>query len=101
MERVETQLEKCVSQLTTAILESSLRELGTVGALRVDEFWNKTFKTALQGILVKQRADVAARGAMPSIDLHPWRWAVPELFLVPAVLELDLMCQLCLEVLDL
>ena len=68
LERVESRLEKCVSQLTKAILESFLGELGTVGALRVDEFWN-TFKTALQGIFVKQRADVATRGAMPSIDL--------------------------------
>ena len=68
LERVETRLENCVNQLTKAILESALGELGNFGALRVDEFWH-TFKAASQEIFVKQRADMTTRGAMPSIDL--------------------------------
>ena len=61
-------MEKSVQELTKAILESSLGELGTVGALRVDEFWH-TFKTALQEVIGKQRVDGTSRGFAPSIEL--------------------------------
>ena len=66
--RVEARMEKSVRELTKAILESSLGELGTVGALRVDEFWH-TFKTALQEVIGKQRVDGTSRGFTPSVEL--------------------------------
>ena len=66
--RVEARMEKSVRELTKAILESSLGELGTVGALRDDEFWH-TFKTALQEVIVKQRVDGTSREFSPSVEL--------------------------------
>ena len=68
LSRVEARMEKSVRELTKAILESSLGELGTVGALRVDEFWH-TFKTALQEVIVKQRVDGTSREFTPSVEL--------------------------------
>ena len=68
LSRVEARKEKSVRELTKANLESSLGELGTVGALRVDEFWH-TFKTALQEVIGKQRVDGTSREFTPSVEL--------------------------------
>ena len=46
LERVETQLEKNVGQLSKAVLKAALEELRTIGDLKVDEFLVKLKTTS-------------------------------------------------------
>ena len=68
LSRVEARMDKSVRELSKAILESSLGELGTVGALRVEEFW-QTFRAVLQEVVAKRHVDSVPRVSTPSAEL--------------------------------
>ena len=61
MARMEGRLEKIVSEWVKAAMESSLGQLGTVGALAVESFWSKLKEAVKEATSVESLGlDVAA-----------------------------------------